>query len=70
MHCTVSDGESVSFSSQKSWSTLVARAALKGWMLWRTDPDDGAQRYFAGRWGQVCVFGDVDEVERFLDKAG
>lgn len=55
---------------QKAWATLVARAALRGWQLWRTDPDDGTQRYFAGRWGLVRVLADTAEVERFLEAVG
>lgn len=54
----------------KSWATLVARAALKGWQLWRTDPDDGVQRYFIARWGLVRALADVDQVEQFLEQAG
>lgn len=54
----------------KLWSTLVARAALRGWQLWRTDPDDGVQRYFAGRWGLVRTLADVEQVEQFLEQAG
>lgn len=64
------DGARRAPDDAKSWSTLVARAALKGWQLWRTDPDDGTQRYFAGRWGMVRVLADLAEVERFLEQAG
>jgi hypothetical protein len=55
---------------QKAWTTLVAKAAMRGWQLWRTDPDDGAQRFFAGRWGVIQALANVAEVERFLETAG
>lgn len=54
----------------KTWSTLVARAALKGYQLWRTDADDGVQRFVVGRWGMVRILADVDEVQRFLTQVG
>lgn len=52
----------------KAFSDLAARAALAGWQLWRSDADDGPQRYFCGRWGQVRVLGDLVEVEQFLQQ--
>ena len=52
--------------SQKSWSTLLARAALRGYQLWRTDPDDGVQRFFAGRFGVVRAFGSQLDVDLWL----
>ena len=55
---------------RKHWATLVARATLRGWQLWRTDPADGVQRFFAGRWGVVYALGDVEGVERFLEQVG
>jgi glutaredoxin-related protein len=57
-------------TERKAWSTLVARAALKGWQLWRTDPDDGVQRYFLGRWGLVRAISDTDELHAVLDQTG
>lgn len=54
----------------KAWSTQVARAAIAGFQLWRTDPDDGVQRYFIGRWDLVRALADTDEVEQFLQRAG
>ena len=52
----------------KAFSTFAARAALRGWQLWRSDAADGPQRFFAARWGQVRVLADLDEVDRFLDQ--
>lgn len=57
-------------ADRKAWTTLVARAALKGWQLWRTDPDDGGQRYFLGRWGLVRAIADTDELRAVLDQIG
>lgn len=54
----------------KAWSTLVARAALKGFQLWRTDAADGPTRYFLGRWGHVRAMADAEEVERVLEQVG
>lgn len=47
----------------KTWSTLAAKAALRGWQLWRSDAADGPQRFFLARSGEVCVFADLCEVE-------
>ena len=55
-------------AERKSWTTLVARAALQGCQLWRTDPDDGVQRYFLGRLNLIRVIANVDELERLLDQ--
>ena len=55
---------------RKHWTTLVARGCLAGYQLWRTDPADGVQRYFAGKWGMVRVLANAEEVERFLEQAG
>jgi hypothetical protein len=54
----------------KAWSTLVARAALKGFQLWRSDAADGPTRYFLARWGRVRAMADVEEVERILEVVG
>lgn len=54
----------------KAFATLAARAALRGWQLWRTDSADGPQRYFAGRWGRLRALADLEEAERFLDLIG
>jgi hypothetical protein len=52
---------------RKRWTSLVARAALKGWQLWRSDAADGPLRFFAGRWGMVQVLADADAVDAWLD---
>lgn len=57
-------------ADRKAWSTLVAKACLRGYQLWRTDPADGQQRYFAGRYGMVRFLADIPEIERFLEQVG
>ena len=55
---------------RKAWSSQVARAARAGYQLWRSDPDDGVQRFFVARWDLVRALANVDDVERFLQQAG
>lgn len=55
---------------RKTFSEMAALAALNGWQLWRSHAADGPTRYFAGRWAQVRVLGDLDEVKRFLEQVG
>ncbi|KWT64458.1 MULTISPECIES: hypothetical protein [unclassified Variovorax] len=53
---------------QKSWTNLVARAALAGHQLYRTAAADGEVQYFCCRWGMVKALGTLDEVVGFLDR--
>jgi len=57
-------------ADQKSWSTLVARACLRGYSLWRSDAADGPVILFLGRWGMVRALADRAEVERVLEQVG
>lgn len=57
-------------TERKAWTSLVARCALKGWQLWRSDATDGPQRYFLGKWGHVRAMASAEEVDRVLDQAG
>lgn len=57
-------------ADSKTWSTLAAKAALRGWQLWRSDAADGPQRFFLARWGHVRVLADLGEVERVLEQMG
>lgn len=57
-------------ADRKTWSTTVARAAMKGYQLWRTDPDDGVQRFFLGKLGLVRAMADLEEVDRVLEQVG
>ena len=54
----------------KEWTTMQARAALRGWQLWRSSAADGPVRYFVARWGMVRALADLDEVEQWLERAG
>lgn len=49
---------------------MQARAALRGWQLWRSSAADGPVRYFVARWGMVRALADLDEVEQWLERAG
>jgi len=57
-------------AEHKTWSTLAARAALRGIQLWRSDAADGPVRYFACRWGMVKVLANPVEVDLWLDEVG
>jgi hypothetical protein len=54
----------------KRFDSLRARAALRGWQLWRTTPADGDPRYFATRWGMTRALGSPAEVDAFLCQVG
>lgn len=54
---------------RKAWLTLVARAALAGYQLWRTDVADGPQRLFVARFGLVRGV-DRDELDHILEQVG
>ena len=56
-------------AQQKHWSTLVARCALHGYQLWRTDAADGPVRHFVAKWGMVRLLATVEDVEAFLEQA-
>lgn len=62
----VDDSEAA--AATKQFSHLAARAALAGFQLWRSDADDGPQRFFAGRWGLIHVMADADEVDAWLTR--
>ena len=55
---------------EKGFTEVVVMAAMNGWNVWRSNSNDGPQRYFAGRWGQVRVLADLGEVKRFLEQVG
>ena len=54
----------------KRFASLRAAAALAGYQIWRTDPADGAVRYFASRWNVVRDIGDIDQVAQFVYVVG
>ena len=51
---------------RKAWASLVARAALRGFHLWRTDAADGPQRFILCYHGVLRVV-DMDHLDQFLD---
>lgn len=57
-------------AGEKAFTTLAARAALRGWQLWRSDAADGHRRYFVGRWDVVHVLADLGEIERCIEREG
>ena len=54
----------------KAFATLVARFALAGHTLTRSNPADGAVLYYAGRWGLSRALHDLDAVAQFLTQIG
>lgn len=54
----------------KTFFGYAARAAFRGWQLWRSDAGDGPVRFFAAKWNRVIVLANMEEVERFLERAG
>ncbi len=54
----------------KVWAMLLARAAIAGFQLWRTDPADGVPMFFVARWGMVRALSSIEEVERLLCVVG
>jgi hypothetical protein len=53
---------------RKTWSTLAAHAALRGYQAWRSDGSDGPVRFFLGRRDMVRVCANLEELERVLDQ--
>jgi len=54
----------------KAYATLVARFALAGHTLTRSNPADGAVMYYAGRWGLHRALPDLDAAAQFLRQIG
>ena len=54
----------------KAFATLVARFAIAGHTLTRSDPADGAVLYYAGRWGLSRALYDLDTAAQFLTQIG
>jgi hypothetical protein len=55
---------------RKTFSTLVAGFALKGYILQRTDAGDGLVTYYATRWGQVRCLHSLDDAQCYLTQMG
>ena len=54
---------------RKAWNTLVARAAMLGGAVWRSDPSDGARRYFVESKGVVKAC-SLDRLHSVLSELG
>jgi hypothetical protein len=54
----------------KSFETLRAAAALKGYTLARTNPADGCVTYYAARWGLIRELRDLSAVVAFITQIG
>ena len=52
---------------RKAWSTLVCRAAIRGYSLWRSDGADGPLRYFVSHRGTITLI-DLEALDRLLDR--
>ena len=50
----------------KAFATLVARFALAGYQLTRTDPDDGPASYHAARYGLVRCLPELSNARLLL----
>ncbi len=57
-------------AATKAYTTLRARFALRGYTLRRTDPSEGAPRYFVSRWGLLRELANLDEVTAFAEQVG
>jgi hypothetical protein len=58
------------YDERKLFNTLRAQAALRGHIIHRTDPQDGPVTYWAGKWGQVRQFANVEALEKFVQQIG
>ena len=54
----------------KRLAALVARFALAGHTLTRSNPEDGAAVYHAGRWGLSRALPDLQAAAHFLAQIG
>ncbi len=57
-------------SPDKEFSNFRAAYAMRGYCLYRTNPDDGAVSYWVERWGLARDLPTIDEVRRFLESIG
>lgn len=54
----------------KRLATAQARAALAGFTLTPIEADNGSPMFVISRWALTRSFGDLSEVEAFLDRVG
>lgn len=65
---TTNDLDSPTTERQKcAFVTLRKALAIKGFALFRTDPNDGPVTYWAERFGVVRMFSTLDEIQPFLN---
>jgi len=50
----------------KAWSCRCAKLALHGYATYRSDPDDGVQRFFAVVGNAVLMFPDVAALDALI----
>jgi hypothetical protein len=55
--------------SLKRESTLIARGALAGYAITRTEADDGRTVWVLTRWAMTRQLDSLDAVERWLDQS-
>lgn len=55
---------------RKGFSTLHARAALRGYRLERTEADDGGPLFVITRWALTRQLRDMAEERLFLERVG
>lgn len=66
------DARSVRDAQQadKEFSTLRARAAMRGHELHRSNPHDGPVRYWVSRWGMARDLQSIEAVRDFVRQIG
>lgn len=61
------DAEASRAADAKREATAVARAALAGVTVHRSQTEAGGVEWIASRWALTRAFGTLDELERWLD---
>lgn len=57
-------------TDDKTFATLRARLAMRGWSLSRTSAADGPVVYFAARWNMPRELASLEAVAEFADRVG
>ena len=57
-------------NAEKAFSTMAARAALRGFTLTRSTETNGRVRFVIGKWNLLRFCDDMAEVEQFFGRAG
>ena len=61
---------SMTATNEKRFTTLAAQYALAGHALTRISAADGAQTFYASRWGHIEPLASLDAAARFLVEIG